>query len=113
MDVEHVMSGLAALRDKIALPELFGMVVESLGGETALAASLGEEYVAELEQHRDGTGGDKAGGDGAAEDSAGGDHASGDGASGDKAGPDLDAMRSGDVARLENIQGMAEIFCTW
>jgi hypothetical protein len=50
MDAEHIMSDLAALRDTIALPELFGMVVESLGGEAALAASLGEEYVAELER---------------------------------------------------------------
>jgi hypothetical protein len=88
MNTEHVMSGLAALRDTIALPELFGMVIESLGGQEALAAALGEEYVAELEQPRD---------------AAGGDHA----------GPDLDAMRDGDVARLENIQGMAESFCTW
>jgi hypothetical protein len=87
MNTEHVMSGLAALRDTIALPDLFGMVVESLGGPEALAASLGEEYVAEMERPRE----------------AGGDHA----------GPDLDAMRDGDVARLENIQGMAESFCTW
>ena len=28
-------------------------------------------------------------------------------------GGDLTAMRDGDVARLENIQGMAESFCTW
>jgi hypothetical protein len=98
MNAEHVMSGLAALRDTIALPDLFGMVVESLGGEAALAASLGDECVAELEQYRGGAGGEGTGGDKAV---------------GDKAGPDLDAMRSGDVARLENIQGMGESFCTW
>ena len=43
MDAEHVMSGLAALRDTIALPELFGMVVESLGGEAASGQSHEEK----------------------------------------------------------------------
>jgi len=88
MNTEHVMSELAALRDKIALPELFGMVVESLGGPEALAESLGEEFVAELEGRTDEAGGQRA-------------------------GADLEAMRAADVARLENIQGMAESFCTW
>ena len=83
MNTEHVMSGLAALRDTIALPELFGMVIESLGGQEALAAALGDEVENEQDRRRD------------------------------RAGPDLDAMRDGDVARLENIQGMAESFCTW
>src|SRR5579859_6508950 len=83
MNTEHVMSGLAALRDTIALPELFGMVIESLGGQEALAAALGDEVETERDRPRD------------------------------AAGPDLEAMRDGDVARLENIQGMAESFCTW
>src|SRR5579859_6864499 len=83
MNTEHVMSGLAALRDTIALPELFGMVIESLGGQEALAAALGDEVEDEADRHRD------------------------------RAGRDLDAMRDSDVARLENIQGMAESFCTW
>ena len=83
MNAEHVMSELAALRETIPVPELFGMIVESLGGEEALAAALGDEVESEAERHRE------------------------------KAGPDLDAMRDGDVARLENIQGMSESFCTW
>jgi len=88
MNAEHIMSGLAALRDTIALPELFGMVVESLGGAEALEASLGEEFVAGME----------------------GDAREAGGA---RAGAGLEAMRDGDVARLETIQGMAESFCTW
>lgn len=87
MNAEHVMSGLAALRDTIALPELLGMVVETLGGEDALADVLGAEAGDEAERLRDTAGG-------------GGDDR-------------LAAMRDGDVARLETIQGMAESFCTW
>jgi len=83
MNAEHVMSGLAGLRETIPVAELFGMVIESLGGQEALAAALGDEVENEADRHRD------------------------------KAGPDLDAMRDSDVARLENIQGMAESFCTW
>ena len=83
MNAEHVMSELAALRDKIAAPELFGMVIESLGGREALADALGDEIGNEAGRRRD------------------------------RAGRDLDAMRDGDVARLENLQGMAESFCTW
>ena len=63
------------------------MVVESLGGPEALATSLGEEFVAEL-----------AGQTGEV--------------IGDRAGANLEAMRDADVARLENLQGMAESFCT-
>ena len=88
MNAEHVMSGLAALRDKNALPDLFCMVVESLGGREALAESLGEDYVAALEWQSPEAGGDRA-------------------------GADLDAMRDRDVARLENLQGMGESFCIW
>ena len=83
MNTERVMSGLAALRDKIAAPELFGMVIESLGGRDALADALGDQVGNERDRHRD------------------------------AAGTDLDAMRDADVARLENIQGMSESFCTW
>jgi hypothetical protein len=88
MNTEHVMSGLATLRDTIALPELFGMVVESLGGREALADALGDECAGMVERRRDA----------AIEGSGAGD---------------LNAMRDADVARLENIQGMAESFCTW
>src|SRR6185437_15133929 len=87
MNAEHVMSGLAALRDTIAAPELFGMVIESLGGREALADALGDELKIEKDRPRDTAA-----------------------ASGDDY---LAAMRDGDVARLENIQGMAESFCTW
>jgi hypothetical protein len=86
MNAEHVMSELAALRDTIALPELFNMIVDCLGGEAAFVAALGEEYGREAERPRE------SGGNGE-----------------DK----LAAMRDADVARLENIQGMAESFCTW
>jgi hypothetical protein len=88
MSTEHVVSGLAALRDTIALPELFGMVIESLGGQAALADALGNQVESEAakgEQDRPR----------------------------DAAGLDLDAMRDSDVARMQNIQGMAETFCTW
>ena len=87
MNTEHVMSRLAALRDKIALPELYGMVIESLGGQEAVADALGDACAGAARRSRDAAG-------------AGGAR-------------DLDAMRDADVARLENIQGMSESFCTW
>lgn len=93
MNAEHVMSELAALRDRFTLPELFNMVVDSLGGEAAFADALGEEYAREAERPREAAAAD-------GDDKAGGD---------DK----LAAMRDADVARLENLQGMGESFCTW
>jgi hypothetical protein len=80
---EQLIAELAALREKHTLDEVLELVMVGLGGKEKVAAEL-EEYDEDEPQD------------------------------GDAETPDpLAVMRDADVARLENIQGMAESFCTW
>ena len=80
---EQLIAELAALREKHTLDEVIELVLEGLGGRDKVDAEL---------DARDGVDADDDG----------------------EEPPDpLTVMRDADVARLENIQGMAESFCTW